>query len=80
MRGKASSTPPQAKRYKVVKARDHGGLIHGARREAGDTFEAPESAMTFELLEGIVEEVADAKASKDAATKPAAPKAEEKAV
>jgi len=74
MRGKASSTDPQMKHYEVVKTRDHGGMIHGARRDVGDVFQAPESAMTFDLLEGLVKEVPDPNAK----AKPAA-KSEDKA-
>lgn len=74
MRGKAPSKDPEMKWWKVVKTRDHGGHIHGARRAAGEIFQAHESAMAFELLEGVVEETADPNAK----AKPAV-KAEEKA-
>lgn len=56
MAAKTASTAPQPKWFKVIKERDHGGLIHGKRRKIGDTFEAPATAMTFDALEGLVEE------------------------
>lgn len=53
---KAPSKQPETKWFKVIKERDHGGLLHGKRRKIGDTFEAPVTAMTFDVLEGVVEE------------------------
>lgn len=53
---KAPSKQPEMKWFKVVKERDHGGLIHGMRRKIDDAFEAPETAMTFDVLEGLVVE------------------------
>lgn len=52
MRGKAATTPSPEREYEVLKERN--GLIHGQRRAVGDIFTAPESAMTFEVLEGVV--------------------------
>lgn len=62
MQGKAGSTPPVVRTFKVLKERSHGGLIHGKRRTVGEAFDAPESAMTFDVLEGVVEMVAPAAA------------------
>lgn len=63
--------------WKVMKPRDHGGLIHGRRRAADDVFEAPDSAMTFDELEGIVErtDAPDAKAKPAKAADKGAPDA-----
>ncbi|HEY8136263.1 MAG TPA: hypothetical protein VIF61_00385 [Methylocystis sp.] len=69
---KAPSTPPQ-KWWKVIKTRDHGGHIAGARRKVGEVFAAPANAMTFDALEGLVEETTDPDAP--AAVDAAAPKA-----
>ncbi len=57
MIGKATSKAPEMLWWEVVKTRDHGGHIHGARREVGDKFQASETAMTFEHLEGLVEKI-----------------------
>lgn len=57
--------------WKVKKELGHGGLIHGARRAKDDVFEAPETAMTFLALEGVVERVT----TTTPAAKPAAPDA-----
>lgn len=45
--------------WTVVKDVLNGGRIAGARREKGDTFDAPESHMTFLELEGVVARTAD---------------------
>lgn len=58
MIGKPAATAPEQKWFKVLKSPQNGGKIHGARRQAGDVFQAPASAMVFPLLEGLVEETA----------------------
>jgi hypothetical protein len=55
MRGKPVETTPEMKWWKVVKTRVNG-RIYGARRAVDDVFKAPESAMTFDKLAGLVEE------------------------
>lgn len=55
----AASNAPRMTWWKVLKARDHGGAIYGQRRKVGEVFEAPESAMQFDVLEGLVEKTAD---------------------
>jgi hypothetical protein len=72
MIGKPASQPPELLWWKVLAARDHGGMIHGARREAGDVFQAASSAMTFEVLEGLVEKT-DAPSLASAASAPTQP-------
>ncbi|MBY6244140.1 hypothetical protein [Methylosinus sp. Sm6] len=57
MRGKSASKPVAMLWWRVIKARDSGGTIHGRRRQEGDVFEAPESAMTFDVLEGLVQQI-----------------------
>lgn len=67
MIGKAASKPVELLWWKVVKPRDGGGTIHGYRRKAGDVFQASESAMTFDLLEGLVEKTDPPAAAEQAA-------------
>ncbi len=40
--------------WEVKQERAHGGLIYGKRRATGDKFEAPDSAMAFDEMEGVV--------------------------
>lgn len=56
MLGKAASKQEPQLWWKVIKTRDHGGLIHGCRRVIGECFQATERAMTFDRLERLVEE------------------------
>lgn len=69
MLGKSASKPAPLFWWKVVKTREGGGTIQGFRREVGDIFQATESAMTFDVLEGLVE--------KTDAPAPAAPATQE---
>lgn len=59
MKGKAAAAAPDMIEWEVVKTRE-AGEIYGARRAVGETFQAPESAVTFEHLEGLIRKV-DAK-------------------
>jgi hypothetical protein len=56
MLGKAAAKQEPLLWWKVKAVRQHGGLIHGYRRVVGECFQAPERAMTFDVLEGLVEE------------------------
>lgn len=62
--------------WKVLVEPSHGGQIHGRRRAIGDVFQAPQTAMTFLELEGIVAKTDDpAAAPAPKKTAPAADKA-----
>lgn len=55
MLGKAASKQEPLLWWKVLKTREHGGTILGQRRVIGECFQATERAMTFDVLEGLVE-------------------------
>lgn len=64
--------------WEVKKARDHGGVIYGKSRKVGDKFEAPDTAMAHDEIEGIVARCDDPSAA-PAAKKAAKPDAEKTA-
>ena len=57
--------------WRVIQELQNGGRIHGCRRALGEVFDAPESAVTFYVLEGLVEAV-PAPVAATPAVKPAA--------